>query len=249
MRILITREREQACEMAKLVRMKGWEPIIVPAIEFKPLWTKETGRILKRIGTFDWLIFTSANGVKFFKEAMLRAGVDWRSFKGKVCAIGEGTASSLKESGIIPDILPESYVAEGIIEIFKKKRIRGKKILIPRAEVAREILPESLKEMGAIVKVLPVYRTVPPRNLRKNLIEKIKDVDLVTFTSSSTVKNVMKYPEIREAMKHLPVAVIGPVTAQELRKHGIEPLLVPKKFTVSSLINEIEKRFLKENNK
>lgn len=244
-KVLITREKSQAKEMAELLKERGWEPITVSAIQFQPLWNSEIKKVLRRLYSFDWLIFTSANGVKFFKNAMVKAQVDWRRVKAKICAIGEVTAGSLRELGIVPDIIPSRYIAEGITEVFKRKKIRRKKILIPRAEIAREVLPESLREMGAYVKVLPVYRTISPRNLKKNLMAHIDDVDIITFTSPSTVRNVMRYPEVRKGIQNLPVAVIGPITASELRKYGLKPAVVSKKFTVHALIKEIEK-FLKK---
>jgi uroporphyrinogen III methyltransferase/synthase len=245
-RILITRPPDGAGEMAEYIKKEGGEPVIIPAIELKRIRSPEIEKTIKNLKKYDWLIFTSANAVEFFFEILLENKIDLRRLSHlKIGVIGEKTAESLQKKGIFPDLLPERFVAESIVEEFKKIQIKGKKILIPRAEVAREVLPEQLKNMGAKVHVLPIYRTVKPRGLQKRIYEELKKgVDMVVFTSSSTVKNFMEIKGIKKFL-NIPFAVIGPVTAETLTKYGFKPSVMPEKYTAKSLVKEISKFFRK----
>jgi len=245
-RILITRPIDGAEEMANYIKREGGEPVIIPTIELKRIRSPEIEKTIKNLKKYDWLIFTSANGVDLFFEILLEKKIDLRKLSHlKIGVIGEKTAESLKKKGIFPDLLPKKFVAESIVEEFKKIQIKGKKILLPRAEVAREVLPEQLKSMGAKVHILPIYRTVKPRGLKKKIHGELKKgVDMVVFTSSSTVKNFMEIRGIKKFL-NLPVAVIGPVTAETLMKYGLKPTVMPKKYTTKSLVKEITKFFSK----
>jgi uroporphyrinogen III methyltransferase/synthase len=245
-RILITRPIDGAGEMADYIKKEGGEPVIIPTIELIRIRSPEIEKTIKNLKKYDWLIFTSANGVDFFFEILLENKIDLRKLSHlKIGVIGEKTAESLEKRGIFPDLLPKRFVAESIVEEFKKIQIKGKKVLIPRAEVAREVLPEQLKNMGANVHVLPIYRTVKPGGLKKKIYEELKKgVDMVVFTSSSTVKNFMEVKGIKRFL-NLPVAVIGPVTAETLMRYGLKPSVMPKKYTAKSLVKEIAKFFRK----
>jgi len=245
-RILITRPLHGVKEMAEYIKKEGGEPVIIPTIELKRIRSPEIEKTIKNLKKYDWLIFTSANGVDFFFEILLKNKIDLRNLSHlKIGVIGEKTAESLEKRGIFPDLMPERFVAESIVEEFKKIQIKGKRVLLPRAEVAREVLPEQLKIMGARVHILPIYRTVKPRGLKKKIFEELKKgVDVIVFTSSSTVKNFMEIRGIKKFL-HLPIAVIGPVTAETLMQYGFKPSIMPKKYTAKSLVREIAKFFKK----
>lgn len=243
-RILITRPLDGAEEMAKYIKEKGGEPVLLPAIELRRIRNFKIEKAIKNIKKYDWLIFTSANAVEIFFEILSEKRMDVRELFGiKIGVIGEKTAESLTKRGIFPDLIPKKFVAESIIEEFRKIDVKGKRFLIPRAEVAREILPEELKNMGANVEVLPTYRTVKPKGLRKRILKELmRGVDMVVFTSSSTVKNFMEIKEVRKILK-VPIAVIGPITAETLMKYGFKPSVIPNKYTAESLVKEIAKFF------
>ena len=192
-KILITRARDQAETFSTDLRKLGAEVIEFPTIKvLPPLRWEEMDRTIGQLESYDWIIFTSANGVKFFWERMREKGR-----KGdlppvlKVCAIGPATASQLKEGKVRINYMPKEFIAEAILEGFERMAIRGKRILLARARVARDVLPKGLRKMGAHVDVVETYRTIKPRGGSKKLRLLLSDgkVDAVTFTSSSTVNH------------------------------------------------------------
>ncbi len=245
-RILITRPLDGAEEMADYIRKEGGDPVVVPAIELKRIRSPEIEETIKNLKKYDWLIFTSANAVDFFFEILLEKRIDIRNLAHlKIGVIGEKTYKSLNKRGIFPDVLPKKYVAESLVEELRKIKMKGKNVLIPRAEVAREVLPEELKNMGAEVHLLPIYRTVKPRGFEKRVYEEMKKgIDMVVFTSPSTVKNFMSIKGIKKILK-VPLAVIGPITREALSDYGLEPSIMPRKYTAESLVKEISKFFNK----
>ena len=244
-KIIVTRAREQASEfMEKLARL-GAECIEFPTIEVIPpsSWTPLDNAI-RAIETYDWLIFTSVNGVRFFLERLFALNRDVRDLKGvRIGAIGSGTASVWQGMGIKPDLVPAEYRAEAIVDAFRDMD-KDVKILIPRALRARKILPDELRKMGAKVDVVPAYQTVMPDNDTKRVAEMIasRDVDMVTFTSSSTVTNFMAMfgeNSIEEKMAGVSVACIGPITAETARKAGLSVDLIPERYTIDDLVMAI----------
>jgi uroporphyrinogen III methyltransferase/synthase len=252
-RILVTRSREQASELSEQLRELGAIPIEFPTIGILPpeSWV-DVDHCLNRVVLYDWIIFTSANGVRFFLKRLLALGRDVRDLKGpKVCAIGPKTAESLEALKIRVDLIPKEYRAEAIFEGLKKDNLRGKKILIPRARVARDVLPEELRKAGAGVDVVEVYQTVLP----KENIDEIRDllkkrvIGAVTFTSSSTVSNFVEMLGPKEAMELIAgtvVASIGPLTAEKARTLGIETTVMPKEYTIPALVRALAEYFQKQ---
>ncbi|MGH7411335.1 MAG: uroporphyrinogen-III C-methyltransferase, partial [Candidatus Methylomirabilis sp.] len=218
-RILITRAREQAGNFAELLEAQGAEVVQIPLIKVTPPGTwKPLDQAIERLTTYQWVIFTSANGVEAFFLRLRALRQDARRLgAARICAIGPATAEALEKHSIIPDLVPTAFRAEGIIEAFQQHDLQGAKILLPRAEVARDLLPLELKRRGATVDVVSAYRTVQAGSEGELLKELLKDrkIDLVTFTSSSTVTHfveVLQTEDLKALMEGVRVACIGPIT-------------------------------------
>lgn len=244
-KIVVTRARSQASELTKLLEEQGAEVIEFPTIEIVPpaSW-KGMDRSINNLSTYDWIIFTSANGVHFFSERLKSNGKDVRELKGiKIATIGEQTANAVEKIGLRVDIVPDEYRAEGLIESFKKIDVKGKRFLIPRAKEAREVLPQELQKMGAVVHVVKAYETKKPAIEKvKKIKEMLKrgEIDVVTFASSSTVKNfISALGKDNKLLLNSTIACIGPITAQPLKKIEIEPEIICNKYTVEELVREI----------
>lgn len=250
-KIIVTRAREQASDFAELLYLNGAEPIEFPTIQVIPpdSWD-ELDNAVDEIRGFEWIIFTSVNGVRFFFERLNRKG-DLRLLHGiKICAIGPQTASEIRRYGLVPDLIPKEYRAEAIIEEMGKEDIAGKRMLLPRAEIAREILPQELSRMGARIKVVTAYKTIKPeedlervRGLLKN-----KEISVITFTSSSTVRNFLEMfneGEVMGLIDGTAVACIGPITAKTAEDLGISTDIMPSKYTMPELTEAIVEYFSK----
>ena len=250
-RILITRAEEQADELLYPLQDLGAECILFPTIKILPpeSWD-HVDKEIEDLKKYDWIIFTSVNGVKFFFGRIKDLRKDIRLFsKIKVCAIGEKTARILEEMLITLDLVPKEYRAEGVIECFRDMDIKGKRILIPRADKARDILPKRLSEMGAKVSVISVYRNMLPEveeKKRDELKRMIQDgkIDLAIFTSPSTFKNLLSllnisFDEAKTLLSNVDIACIGPVTEDAIRKAGLKCCIIPSKYTIPDLINAV----------
>ncbi|MCC6442505.1 MAG: uroporphyrinogen-III C-methyltransferase [Armatimonadetes bacterium] len=243
-RILVTRAREQASELSGLLARHGAEPVEFPVIRIAPRDFDLPSPVPLE---YDWLIFTSANGVQVFFDKLRAAGRDARAFAGcKVAAIGSGTAQALGTQGIAADFVPTEFVAEAVIKQFPENP-SGQRILIPRAAEAREVLPDRLKAAGAAVTVLPVYDTLlddPDAEPIKAMIAEGR-IDLITFTSSSTVRNffALTGPISLEGVR---IVAFGPVTAQTVREYGAEVSLVPPENSIESMVETILEAYSKE---
>ena len=247
-RIVVTRAREQASAFLKKLTGLGAECIEFPTIKIVPPRTWDMlDKSIKSINNYDWLLFTSVNGVKYFFNRLDTLGKDVRDLHGlKIGAIGPKTAGELQNFGIKPELMPDEYRAEAVVASFEKYGVRGAKILVPRAAVAREILPDELKKIGAEVDVAPAYETVIPDHDSgwiREMLEK-GDIDMVTFTSSSTVNNFVEALkaddlELQKSMENVVVACIGPITADTARKNGLNADLVPSDYTIEGLTGEI----------
>jgi uroporphyrinogen III methyltransferase / synthase len=246
--IVITRPEAQAADMRRLLRQQGARTILFPTIRIVPpeSW-QALDQALEHLETYHWIIFTSANGVHFFFRRLKETGRDIRDLKGiRVCTIGPATASTLEAMGIRVDLIPDTFISEGVVRAFEKLDVKGRKILLPRAETARDVIPEGLSWLGAAVDVVPVYRTIASEN-KKEELEVLMDtgkVDVITFTSPSTVTNFMAImgdgfklpPRIR-------IACIGPVTAAAVKKAGLPVQIMREEFTVPGLIEAIIEHF------
>lgn len=251
-RILITRAREQSGEFATLLKKTGAEVMELPTIEIvPPLFWKELDRVFPRLRSYDWLIFTSANGVHFFWQRLREKGKTRLPPSIKVCAIGPATAKQLKEKKISVDYMPKEFIAESILDGFQKKFIKGKRILLARAKKARDILPKGLRKMGAKVDVVEVYRTIKPRGGSKRLRQLLTDgkIDVITFTSSSTVNHfvdLLKKEDLQKRLKGIAIACIGPVTAKTAKEWGMKVQIQPKEYTIPGLTKAIAEYFDKK---
>ncbi len=244
--IIITRAREQASSLSEKLTLLGANVIEFPTIEIvEPDDFTEIDNAIKNLRTYNWLIFTSVNGVKLFFKRLYYHKKDVRElYNIKICAIGPKTAKTFKEFGIYPDVIPEKYQAEYVIESLEKEGIKGKKFLLPRAKVAREILPEKIKEKGGIIDIITVYKTVMPDINREEALHYLQNnkLDYITFTSSSTVKNFMEMfndINIKDLLKNVKIASIGPITSQTIAEYGLTPDIEAEKFTIEGLIEKI----------
>src|SRR3989337_1457068 len=251
-RVIVTRSREQASDFSALLEKYGAEPIEFPTIEtVAPKDWKEIDRAIKNLPKYDWAIFTSINGVKYFVERLKKQGKDIRELKGiKICAIGPATAKAIEDLGIRVDLVPKENRAEAIIAGLGKNKIKGKSFLLPRALKAREVLPEEIKRLGGKVDVVTAYRTVQPKektdDIRKMFQE--KKFDVVTFTSSSTVENfvsMFKKGEAAGLLQDVAVASIGPITRDTASTLGIKTNIMPEKYTIPALTEAIVQYFKK----
>ncbi|VAX17927.1 Uroporphyrinogen-III methyltransferase / Uroporphyrinogen-III synthase [hydrothermal vent metagenome] len=249
-KIVVTRAREQASGFATILAESGAHVIEFPTIEtVKPDSWDELDKALDILPEYDWIIFTSVNGVKFFVERLKERNGDIRDLKGvKVCAIGPKTAEAIEELGVRVDLLPKEYRAEAIIEGLGSENIDGSRILIPRARVAREVLPDELAKMGAKVTIAQTYVTIKPEEKKEStqkLFEEGK-IDAVTFTSSSTVKNFVDMwgeEETKKLLNGVAIASIGPITTGTAIKYGLSPGIEPKDYTTPALAQALIDHF------
>ncbi|MFQ5330058.1 MAG: uroporphyrinogen-III C-methyltransferase, partial [Thermodesulfobacteriota bacterium] len=249
-RIMVTRSRDQASGLSSLLAREGAEPYEFPTIAtVAPESWKAVDSAVRRLSRYDWAIFTSVNGVKSFFARLVEVGKDLRELKGiKIAAIGPATAKAVKDLGIRVDITPQEYKAEGLLKALGWRRIRGKRFLLPRALVAREILPEEIVRLGGKIDVVPVYRTIKPRGKREEARQLLSEgaIDAVTFTSSSTVSNFMAMFKKREGaalLENTKVACIGPITADTARRYGVEVDIMASRYTMSGLTEAMADSF------
>ncbi|HEV2417842.1 MAG TPA: uroporphyrinogen-III synthase, partial [Terriglobia bacterium] len=205
---------------------------------------------IRRLNEFDFLLVTSVNGVRNFMARLQACGLDSRSLKGiEVGAIGPATAADLARYGVRADFVPREYRAEGLIEELGKREIQGKSFLIPRARVARDLVPRALQERGARVEVIEAYYAAAPENRSDHLEALLSPAPhVITFTSSSTATNFYKLPippEARQKLASAAIASIGPVTSATLRSLGIEVTLEARESTVNGLMEALEGYFQK----
>ena len=247
--IAVTRARDQASELASRLEARGAVVLAVPTISFAdPEDWGPLDAALGRIGSFDWVIFTSVNGVKwtFERAAAVAPGAlpPAGSRRPKVAAIGPATAAALAERGMPADLVPPVYKAEELAESLPLDEMRGQRILLARAQVAREVLPAMLRKAGADVTVAPCYRTLLPSVDTEELGRRLVagEIHAITFTSSSTVSHFAAlFPEGRAGwlLRCTRAVCIGPVTAATLRQLGVEPAAVADPFTIDGLVDAL----------
>ncbi|MBH0207736.1 MAG: uroporphyrinogen-III C-methyltransferase [Nitrospira sp.] len=246
-RVLMTRAKEQAHEMAARLAGYGAEPVEGPTISIVPPldWTV-VDRAIAAIDTYDWMIFTSVNGVDRFMTRLRAKGLDARCLAGRrLCCIGPRTAQEMERFGVLADLVPAEYQAEGVLAALSRTDLRTSRILIPRAEVARELLPDELRAAGAHVDVVPVYRTVAPDLHSLGWWQELRDhrLDVITFTSSSTVRNFVAMLGGMEAVSPLvqsvSIACIGPITAKTAEEFGLTVSIMPGENTIPALVDAI----------
>lgn len=200
---------------------------------------------LERLNEYHWLLFSSINAVQYFFNRLYAKGMDARNLKGpQVAAVGQATADFLLQYGIVADLIPTVYTAEGLAQSLLDFGVEGRNILIPRAVKAREFLPETLRGAGAQVTVVPVYRNVPPPTGKEELRAELGSgqVDMISFTSSSTVTNFLamidapNQEELLRLLKGVKIAAIGPVTAKTITDNGLTVDILPTEFTIPSMV-------------
>ena len=243
--VLVTRARAQASKLTQKLEALGAKCLEVPAIRLQEPSDgyRAADAAIAHLADYAWVVFTSANGVEHFFARMEATGKDSRALAGaKIAAIGSATANALKAYGIHADLVPREFRAEGVVAALQGKFSPGDRILLPRAQEAREILPESLRKEGAAVDVIPVYETGMAEENGEALRSKLEagEIDLVTFTSSSTVTNLIKLLEAGAPLKHVKTAAIGPITAETCRNEGIEPDIVAEEYTIDGLVEAIK---------
>ncbi|WP_297570621.1 uroporphyrinogen-III C-methyltransferase [uncultured Anaerovibrio sp.] len=248
-RVLVTRARTQASKLTAALEEMGAECIEAPVIAVADPRDgyQELDGAIDRLAEYQWIIFTSTNGVEHFWSRLEYKKRDARALYGKkVCAIGAATAQALAEHGIRADVVPARYQAEGIVEALKNELAAGDNILIPRAAVARELLPAALSATGANVDVVPAYETIMGDLAADDLNEQLKkgDIDVITFTSSSTVVNLLKIVPSVELLKNVRLAAIGPVTAETMGKYGLRADIVAEEYTIEGLVESIRRYYL-----
>lgn len=256
-RVLVTRSREQAGELVDLLEELGAEAIEAPTIRLAPVGDSTTfDEACARVGSFDWVVFTSTNGVDHFMRRVLAGPGDVRDLKGvRLCAIGPATADRIARYGLKVDLIPIEYRAEAIVEaLAARENLTGRRILLPRADLAREILTDELRKAGAEVTEIAAYRTVlatadgwADRDIYRMLLD--KQIDVVTFTSASTVRNfvqILGAEPAADLLRATTVAVIGPVTAEAAQQLDIHPAIVPATYTVPALVDAIVEHFRKQ---
>lgn len=245
-RIVVTRTRQQAGGLSKKLAQLGADVIEVPTIRIEPPKDlKAFGQLVMDSHTYDWLVFTSPNGVDRFFEMFYKLYNDARSIGGvKIAAIGPGTADKIKSYHLSVDLLPEEFVAEGLVKAFKEINVENQTILWVKAEETREIISNELTGLGAIVDEAIAYRTVP-EDADNEAIQRFKNegADVITFTSSSTVEHFLdlKVP-LPPGIK---IASIGPITSDTIEKHDLKVDIEASEHTIPGLVAAIEKYFAK----
>jgi uroporphyrinogen III methyltransferase / synthase len=230
--VAVTRARAQASELAARLRTLGAEVVETPAIRIEPLPVE-----LPSLAGYSLICFTSPNGVRLFFEALPG---DARTLAGtRVAAIGPGTAAALRSYGIEADVVPERFVAEGLLEALPTD-LTGVRALVARAAEARDTLPDGLRERGAVVDVLPLYRTLA-EPLPESARDALESASYVTFTSSSTVRFLLEAlgGDARDALSGARLVSIGPVTSATLREHGLEPDVEAERHDVDGLVDAL----------
>ncbi len=250
--VLVTRAREQASMLSERLEALGARCYEAPAIKVVPPESYEPlDHSIRHLGEYHWLILTSTNGVEALFNRMRLQQLDARALHGvKVAAIGAATAARLKEYGVLADLVPVEFKAEGILQILTPLITPGMKILLPRALVARDILPQKLRDIGAEVDVVPSYRTVSGEADRERVRTLLSSggVDLVTFASSSSVLNLLTLlgEDGAALLNSATVACIGPVTAMTCRDQGIRRDIIADEFTINGLVESISKHYQEE---
>ena len=242
-KILVTRSRAQASSLLERLKELGADAIECPTIKITEIANNNAfDDFIENYNKYTHLVFTSVNGVNTFIEKVFEANKDLRLLYGKkVICIGPATAKAFKDKGIIADYVPETYIAESIIPYFEKEN--NAKVAILRAEVAREVLPEALKRLGHQVNVVPLYHTDFENEISHETLDYLEKgiIDLVTFTSSSTVEGFAKMIEKTNILpQNIPSAVIGPVTEETCKKYGFNVKVRAKEYTISGLVEAIE---------
>ena len=253
-RVLVTRARAQASRLSQGLRELGAEVLEVPTIEIAPPPDPAAlEKLARELGTYGWVVFTSANAVEAVFAALKRIGADARAFGGaKVAAIGPATAEALKAKGIKADLTAKTFVAEALAEELVARGVKGKRVVLPRAAKARDVLPRALEQAGAQVDVVAAYTTRPPKDTSEQLAKAVEEgLDVITLTASSTAVNLMELlpaPQRQRlvelaAKDKIVVGAIGPITARAAQQAGLKVHIMPDTYTIPALIQALVEHF------
>jgi uroporphyrinogen III methyltransferase/synthase len=253
-RIVVTRSLEQAGELIEMLEERGAEAIPAPTIRIAPPEDQASlERACREASGFDWIVFTSGNGVDYFMERLLALG-DVRELKGvRICTIGPSTASRLARYGIRVDLTPPEFRAEAVVDALRATGdLKGKRFLLPRANIARDLLADALREAEAEVTDVAAYRTLPAGtdggpDIYRMLLD--RQIDAVTFTSASTVRNfvaMLGRDQAADLLRTTAVASIGPVTAEAAQQLGITTEVMPARYTIPDLVDALVDYFAKQ---
>lgn len=240
-RILVTRSRSQASVLSKLLSAQGAEPIELPTIQIEPLTDyRKLDAVLDNLKNYAWVVFTSTNSVEAVFERLREAGKDARAFGGvRVAAIGPATATLLRDQGIMPDFVPTTYTSQAIVQGFAAYDITNTRMLLPRADIAPDTLTNGLRELGATVSEVDAYRTITPSDSATKARELLGhgNVDSITFTSSSTVRNLLSLIDNDlSLLDGVRVVSIGPVTSATLRELGVHVDIEAAEHTIPGIV-------------
>ena len=245
--IIVTRAASQAADLTTMLEGYGAHVIICPTIEIRePDNYERLDEALDHLYGYDWLIFTSTNGVEFFLKRLTDRGLQVSDLDEiKVCAIGQRTADKLHDAHVHVDLVPSQSTAEGVYAALAEfVNLRGLNILLPRAAVGRDALPEALQKAGARIDIVTAYQTVLPENIDRGKLAAMLagSGDCIAFTSPSTIKNLAKLFDTHDLGKTLPnivVACIGSVTAEAAAEYGLRVDIQPEQFTTADLAQAI----------
>jgi uroporphyrinogen III methyltransferase/synthase len=262
-RVLVTRTRQQASVLSRALADAGAEAIELPTIEIvEDADDAGVANAIEALRTsaYGWVVFTSANAIDIFLGRLHAAGLDGRAFgRAQIACVGPGTAAALEARGLRADLVPERYVAEGLLDAFGTRVMRGQRVLLPRARGARDVLIEGLQAMGARVDELPLYRAAVPSSPDAEGLHRLRagEIDVVTFASSSAVRNLVEMLENNrqqtdenrqqttdnrtaiDVLRGVAIAVIGPVTAAAVRDAGLEVAVEAAEYTIEGLVRAL----------
>lgn len=251
-RVLVTRARSQASELVDRIDDLGGEAIEFPVIRLQPpsnpTVQQELDQALRRLGDFDWVLFTSPNGVSYFFERLRKLGVDIRSmYKARVGAVGPKTAELLAERGIVCEKLPAKFQGDGLLEAILPELKKGQQVLLPRGDIARDYLPEKLAELGLTATEVDVYENVLEQESAGEVVELLQTggIHVTTFTSSSTVTNLLEalrkagIEEPQKLLNQTAIVCIGPLTAKTAEENGLRLAAVSHEATIPSLVESL----------
>ncbi len=256
-RVLVSRAKKQAGALSAELRAHGAEVLEIPFIEIRPPKSyRPLNEALRLLSEYDWLILTSVNGVQSLFERLEKLGLKKKELVHlKIAAIGPATKSAIEKHGLRVTVTPKEYVAESVVDSLRE-RVKGKRVLLCRAKVARDVIPRELRRLGAYVDVVEAYETVIPKTsqvrLRAALRSSKKRPHVITFTSSSTVRNFMALLNIRSGqsklLKGIYNASIGPVTSDTLQENGLTVDIQAAQFTIPGLVEAIAHLALSKSN-
>jgi len=243
-KIVVTRTRNQASKLSQKLSSLGARTIEFPTIEIKKLEDLSLFRkSLSSIEQYNWIVFTSQNAINIFFEELFASGKDTRSLGNvKIAVIGKASGDELMRYGIVPDMIPVKFVAESLLDEFRKLDLSGETILIPCSADARMTLADGLNEMGASVERIHIYTAEKPLHTDEKLLNEVKNADIITFTSSSTATNFFAmFPEPDAVL-----ASIGPVTTETIVKHGFKPAITADEYTIDGLVEAMITFFIQK---